>query len=302
MIRDYFTPDIREIVVDHEETFERVKEFVGRVMPRYRSRVKLYNEERPIFSANNIDSQVESVFKNEVKLPSGGSIVIDMLEALVAIDVNSGKATAGGNIEDTAWKTNLEAADEISRQLRLRDLGGLIVVDFIDMMDRRHKKSVEKQMIEAVSNDKARVEVGRLSKFGLMEMSRQRLRGSLASQSHLKCPQCQGSGVIKNPELVALEVLRKIQAAIVVGGLKLVKARMSPGPGLFLLNNKKGQLAELEDHHDVHIYILADGRLRPDEYELEMERRDDDEKENQSEDTDKRGSRPANRGAEQPPA
>ncbi|MCB0355311.1 MAG: ribonuclease E/G, partial [Bdellovibrionales bacterium] len=196
---------------------------------------------------------------------------IDSLEALVAIDVNSGKATAGGDIEETAYKTNLEAVDEIARQLRLRDLGGLIVVDFIDMLDRRHKAQVEKQMRDAVRLDKARIEVGRLSKFGLLEMSRQRLRASLSSQSHIKCQYCAGSGKVKNPELVALEVLRKIQAAVIVGHVSLVKARLAPAAALFLLNNKKFELASLENEYDTRVYILADGRLRADEYQFEME-------------------------------
>lgn len=273
VIRDYFTPEIREIIIDDEETYERVKDFVGQVMPRYRSRVKLFDEEQPLFSFHGIDEQVSDTFKKEVKLPSGGAIVIDSLEALVAIDVNSGKATAGEDIEETAYKTNLEAVTEICRQLRLRDLGGLIVVDFIDMINRRHKIEVEKRMRDSVTLDKARIEIGRLSKFGLLEMSRQRLRASLTSQSHLKCQHCDGTGKVKNPELVALEVLRKIQAAVIVGQVSLVKARLAPAAALFLLNNKKSELASLEDEYGVQIYILADGRLRADEYQFEMESR-----------------------------
>jgi ribonuclease E len=271
VIRDYFTPEILEILIDDPRTAKRVREFVNQVMPRYRSRVKSFELAEPIFSHFGIDEQVGDTMSPEVKLNSGGAIVIDSLEALVAIDVNSGKATAGGNIEETAFRTNLEAADEIARQLRLRDLGGLIVIDFIDMMDRKHKAQVETRMRDAVSKDKARIEVGRLSKFGLMEMSRQRLRASLASQSHQKCPHCEGSGKIKNAEIVALEVMRKIQAAVIVGHVTLVKARLAPGPALFLLNNKKSQLSSLERDHGVQIYILADGRLRPDTYQFEME-------------------------------
>ena len=273
VIRDYFTPDIREILIDSKETYNRVKEFVGQVMPRYRSRVKLYKEPDPIFTNFGIDEHVSDTFKSEVKLPSGGVIVIDSLEALVAIDVNSGKATAGGSIEETAFKTNMEAADEIARQLKLRDLGGLIVIDFIDMMDKRNKLKVEKRMKDAVKSDKARIEVGRLSRFGLLEMSRQRLRASLVSQSSLRCPTCAGTGRIKNHEVVALEALRKIQAAVIVGNVGIVKARLSPGPALFLLNNKKKDLSLLEEEHDVQIYILADGRMRPDEVQFEMESR-----------------------------
>lgn len=271
VIRDYFTPDVREIITDNQDTYQRVKDFVNQVMPRYRSRIKLYEQEQPLFSFHGIDEQVSDTFKGEVRLPSGGAIVIDTLEALVAIDVNSGKATAGGGIEETAYRTNLEAADAVARQLRLRDLGGLIVIDFIDMLDRKHRAEVERRMAEAVKTDKARIEVGKLSKFGLLEMSRQRLRASLSSQSHMKCQHCDGNGKVKNPELVALEVLRKIQSAVVVGHVGMVKARLAPTAALFLLNNKKYDLSLLEREHSVRIFILADGRLRADEYQFEME-------------------------------
>ncbi len=275
VIRDYFTPDVREIVIDNPETFRKVKEFVGEAMPRYRSRVKLFEEKSPLFSHYEIDDQVADTMKPEVKLRGGGAIVMEQLEALVAIDVNSGKATAGENIEDTAYKTNLEAAEEIARQLRLRDLGGLIVIDFIDMLDRRHKANVEQRLKESVKLDKARVEVGKVSRFGLLEMSRQRLRASLASQSHLECPHCMGIGKIKNPDITALEALRKIQAAIAVGQVKIVKARLNPSAALFVLNHKKGDLVKLEQEYDAKILILADGRLRSDEYNFEMETQKD---------------------------
>jgi len=271
VIRDYFTPEVREILIDDSKTFERVREFVGQVMPRYRSRVRLYTGEQPLFSHFDIEDQVNDTLKSEVKLKSGGAIIIEALEALVAIDVNSGKATSGGDIEETAYRTNLEAADEIARQLRLRDLGGLIVIDFIDMTDRRHKAALERRLREAVKLDKARIEIGRLSRFGLLEMSRQRLRASLSSQSQLKCPHCQGNGVIRNPELVALEVLRKVQAAVVAGHVAIVKARVPPAVAMFILNKKKAELVGLESAHAAQIYVLADGRLSPDEYEVEIE-------------------------------
>lgn len=270
VIRDYFTPETREIVIDDPATFTKVREFIDQVMPRYRSRIKLYDKPQPIFSFFQIEEQVGSMSAHEVKLPSGGALVIDTLEALVAIDVNSGKATTGNSIEDTAFKTNLEAADEVARQLRLRDLGGLVVIDFIDMVDRRHRAEVERRLKEAVRSDKARVEVGKLSKFGLLEMSRQRLRGSLASQSHLPCAACSGKGKVKSPELVALEVLRKIQNGVLLGQVTVVKARLSPAPALLLLNNKRKEIASLEQSNAAQIYIIADGRLRPDEYELEL--------------------------------
>ena len=271
VVRDYFTPEVREIVIDDPETFERMREFVGQVMPRYRSRVKLYTGDQPLFSSFNVEDHVSGTLKREVKLRSGGAIVIDTLEALVAIDVNSGKATGGEDIEETAYRTNLEAADEIARQLRLRDLGGLIVIDFIDMMDRRHKAAVERRIREALKLDKARIEIGRLSRFGLLEMSRQRLRASLSSQSCLKCSHCSGTGSIRNPELVALEVLRKVQGAVIAGHVGLVKARTSPAVSMFLLNNKKADLVSLERSHGARVYVLADGRLSPDEYEVEID-------------------------------
>ena len=271
VIRDYFTPEIREVLIDEPSTFNHVREFVDQVMPRYRSRIKLYSDLVPLLSHVNVEEQIETTLKKEVKLPSGGALVIDSLEALVAIDVNSGKATAGENIEETAYRTNLEAADELARQLRLRDLGGLIVIDFIDMMDPRHRAAVERRIRDAVKLDKARIEIGKVSKFGLLEMSRQRLRATLSSQSHHKCPHCEGAGLVKNPELIALEALRKIQAAVVVGHLAVIKVRLSPAPALFLLNNKKTELVDLEKKFNVKIYILADGRLHPDKYEFEME-------------------------------
>lgn len=271
VIRDYFTPDIREIIIDNAATFKSVKQFVEQVMPRYRSRVKQYAAEQPIFTHYGVDDQVSLTLEKEVKLKSGGAIVIDSLEALVAIDVNSGKATTGGTIEDTAYQTNLEAAEEIARQLRLRDIGGLIVIDFIDMTDRRHKAAIEEKMLQAVSADKARIEVGRLSRFGLLEMSRQRLRASLSSQSTITCAHCRGTGKFKSHELVALEALRKIQSAVIIGHVQTVKTRLSPGAALFLLNNKKWELAQLEKEHEVRVLILADGRLRPDEVQFEME-------------------------------
>jgi ribonuclease E len=271
VIRDYFTPDMREIIIDDPKTFQTVREFVGQVMPRYRSRIKLYEDKGPIFTHHAVDQQISDALSREVKLPSGGAIVIEQLEALVAIDVNSGKATEGANIEETAYKTNLEAAQEIARQLRLRDLGGLIVIDFIDMADKRHRISVEEKLQQCVSSDKARIELGKLSKFGLLEMSRQRLRSSLTSHSHIRCEHCQGNGQIKNPDLVALEALRKMQSAVIVGHVKKIKARLPSIPAFFLLNNKRGEIASLESEYGAQIMILPDGRLRPDQYEFEME-------------------------------
>lgn len=271
VVRDYFTPEIREIITDNERIFQEVKEFVGQVMPRYRSRVKLYEEKDPLFSHFNIENQIADTLKREVKLKGGGSIIIEPIEALVAVDVNSSKATTGENIEETAYLTNLEAAEELGRQLRLRDLGGLIVIDFIDMVDKKHKAAIERKVREVADQDKARIEIGKLSKFGLLEMSRQRLRATLTSQTHSKCTACNGTGQVRIPDLVALEALRKIQSAIVVGGVKLVKARLSPNAALFLLNNKKREIVYLEEEYQARILILPDGRLRGDDFEFELE-------------------------------
>ncbi|MGI6680487.1 MAG: Rne/Rng family ribonuclease [Bdellovibrionota bacterium] len=277
VIRDYFTPAVREIVIDNPSTYELVKEFVQEVMPRYRSRVKLYNHPEPIFTHYNIEDSVIETFEREVKLPSGGAIVIEPVEALVAIDVNSGKGTDGEGIEDTAFRTNMEAAEVIASQLRLRDLGGLIVIDFIDMLDKKHRIELEKKMLEVIKEDKARIEIGTLSRFGLLEMSRQRIRASLASQSHITCQSCKGLGKIRNPELIALEVLKKIQAAVILGKVSLVQARLSTAPTVFLLNNKKRELTRLEAEYEVRILIVPDARLRVDEYELVLKAHEDDD-------------------------
>jgi ribonuclease E len=270
VIRDYFTPDIREIIIDETNTFQKVKEFIGLVMPRYRSRVKLHEKETPLFSEYSIEQQIAQTLSHEVTLPSGGAIVIDTLEALVAIDVNSGKSTSGGSIEDTAFRTNLEAADEIARQIRLRDLGGLLVVDFIDMSDSRNRAAVEKCLRTAVKDDKARIEIGSLSKFGLLEMSRQRLRASISSQSHVKCSHCEGTGSLRASESVALDALRKMQTAIVGGGAQVVKARLAPAPALFLLNSKRAEISHLETAHKARILIVPDARLKMSEHEFEI--------------------------------
>ena len=270
VVRDYFTPDIREIIVEEPATYTAVREFVGQVMPRYRSRVVLFDRPEPIFNHYQLDSQITQIFQREVKLPSGGAIIIESLEALVAIDVNSGRSTTEGSIEDTALKTNLEAAEEVARQLRLRDLGGLIVIDFIDMSESGHRTMVEKAMKQAIRDDKARIEIGKLSKFGLLEMSRQRLRASLLSQSYSNCSNCKGTGLTKNTDSTALEALRKIHAAVVAGGMVSLKVRLPPASALYLLNVKKRFIVELEEKYSTQIMIVADGRLKSEEFEFEV--------------------------------
>ena len=210
-IRDYLRQDIGEVLVDNEEVFTKVKDLVQQVMPSYDSKVKLYQDETPLFNRFQIEGQIESAFQREVRLPSGGAIVIDPTEALVSIDINSARATKGGDIEETALQTNLEAADEIARQLRLRDMGGLIVIDFIDMSANKNQKAVENQLKEALKSDRARVQIGRISRFGLLEMSRQRLRPSLGETSGVVCPRCHGQGSIRDVQSLALQILRLLE-------------------------------------------------------------------------------------------
>src|SRR6202008_126140 len=210
-IRDYFQPDIGEILIDTEEIFEQAKSFMATVMPDNVGKVKLYRDDVPLFSRFQIEHQIESAYSRGVALPSGGPIVIDHTEALVAIDVNSARATKGGDIEETAFRTNMEAAEEVARQLRLRDLGGLIVIDFIDMESQRNQREVESRLREAMRYDRARVQLGKISRFGLMELSRQRLRPSLAESAYIPCPRCHGIGHIRGTESTALHILRIIQ-------------------------------------------------------------------------------------------
>ena len=273
-VRDYLTSDIEEIHVDDKKAFERVEDFVSRTMTKTSTKVVYYDEGWPLFSKFHLDAQVEAINQQEVTLPSGGSIVINPTEAIVAVDVNSGRSTGQADVEETAFATNKEAAVEIAKQLRLRDLGGLVVVDFIDMNDRRHKQVVEKTLKEAVRHDKAKVEMGRISKFGLLEMSRQRLKTSLVSQSNVGCSHCGGSGRVKTPEAAALEALRKIRSTAFSGGVRRVRIHMSPSGALFLLNNKRQALSSLERETEVEVVVYADGRIRPGEYKLELDRAD----------------------------
>jgi len=269
-LRDYLTPDIDEILIDDLETHRRALQFVERVMPSFASRVKFYDRKLPLLSGFHLDSQVEAVNLPEVTLPSGGSMVLSVTEAVVTVDVNSGRSTSQADVEGTAFKTNLEAADAIATQLRLRDLGGLIVIDFIDMADKRHKAVVEKGLRDAVRFDKAKVEIGRISKFGLLEMSRQRLKTSIVNQSQMTCPTCHGRGRVKTPESAALDALRKIETAVFSGGVTELRVRMAPSPALLLLNDKRRVISQLEAETGSRIVIYADGRMRPEEYELEI--------------------------------
>lgn len=272
-IRDYYTTDIQEILIDDQDTFNQIKRFFRAFSPKHTKALKLYKEKRPIFSKYQIEEQLERLYDNQVPLKSGGSIVINTTEALVAIDVNSGRCISPKDIELTAYKTNLEAADEIARQLRLRDLGGLIVIDFIDMKDRKHRKEVEKELKAALKKEKARVTVGQISKFGLLELSRQRLRSGMATSLYSACPHCRGRGVIKSTEASGLGFLRKISHEAARNDVQEIRAQMSQEVTSYLLNKKRRDLVALEEKFNLRLIIEADGNLVGSESRVEYIKR-----------------------------
>ncbi|AKD37896.1 ribonuclease E [Pasteurella multocida subsp. multocida OH4807] len=255
-IRDYLRRDIGEILIDSPKVYEKAKAHIKLVRPDFIHRVKLYQGEVPLFSHYQIESQIESAFQREVRLPSGGSIVIDVTEALTAIDINSSRSTRGGDIEETALNTNLEAADEIARQLRLRDLGGLIVIDFIDMTPVRHQREVENRIRDAVRQDRARIQISRISRFGLLEMSRQRLSPSLGESSHHVCPRCQGTGKIRDNESLSLSILRLIEEEALKENTKQVHTIVPVEIASYLLNEKRKAIYSIEKRHEVDIVVV----------------------------------------------
>jgi ribonuclease E len=267
-LRDHLRNDIGEILIDNDKVYQDAREFVQQVMPHNVRKLKHYKDDVPLFSRFQIESQIESAFARMVHLPSGGSMVIDHTEALLSIDINSARATKGSDIEDTAFKTNLEAADEIARQLRLRDLGGLIVIDFIDMMDRKHQRQVEERLRHALQIDKARVQTGRISRFGLMEMSRQRLRPSLGESSQETCPRCDGHGTIRSIESLALSILRLLEEASMKEFSGQVVVQAPPKVANFLLNEKRKALSEIEARHTVPIMVLANEYMQRPKFEI----------------------------------
>lgn len=279
--RDYLRQDIGEVLVDNPEIYERMKKFMQQVAPQWLDRLKLYKDDTPLFSRYQIEHQIETAFSREVRLESGGSIVFDKTEALVTIDINSARATKGADIEETALNTNLEAADEIARQLRLRDLGGLIVIDFIDMTPMHHQRQVENRLIEALKYDRARVQVGRISRFGLLEMSRQRLRPSLGESSSLVCPRCSGTGHIRSVQSSALSVLRMVQEEAMKENTAAVHVHLPIETATFLLNEKRVEINAIESRIGTPIMIIPDEsletphyhirRLRIEEYDAEAE-------------------------------
>ncbi len=302
-IRDYLRQDIGEILIDNPEIHERALKFMQQVMPQNLSRLKLYQDETPLFSRFQIEHQIESAFSREVRLESGGAVVFDHTEALVTIDVNSARATKGADIEETALNTNLEAAEEIARQLRLRDLGGLIVIDFIDMTPARNQRAVENQLIEALKADRARVQVGRISRFGLLEMSRQRLRPSLGESSSLVCPRCDGTGHVRGVQSSALHVLRYIQEEAMKENTAALHVHLPVETATYLLNEKRHEITTIETRLGTPVVIIPDPeietphyhvrRLRGEEYEAESDTPSYEVELREEEEEEPRHARPA---------
>src|ERR1700758_4396154 len=275
-MRDYLSDDIGEVLVDDPAAFQKAQEYMQRFMPaEAQRRLKLYSDDIPLFTRFQIESQIESAYAHKVQLPSGGSIVIDYTEALVSIDINSARATRGSDIETTATNTNLEAADEIARQLRIRDIGGLIVIDFIDMESSKNQRDVEDRLRDAMKMDRARIQIGRLSRFGLLEMSRQRLRPSLGESSHIVCPRCVGIGSIRSVESMALAVLRLIGEELRKDRTARVIAQVPVAVATYLINEKREWLRTLEDKSEAELIIVPNENIQTPEYSIRRVRDDE---------------------------
>jgi len=273
-IRDYFSDDIDEVLVDSKEAYREAKEFFRETMPKCEKLVKLHKEKRPIFSRFQLEEQIDQIYEKRVPLPSGGSLIIEPTEALVSIDVNSGKSSGERGIEDTAFKTNMEAADEVARQLRLRDLGGLIVIDFIDMRENKHNHEVEKTLKQALKMDKARVNLGRISEFGMLEMSRQRIAKTLNDAIHLECPHCEGRGKVKSVEAMALSFLRKVHGAAAKGTISEVRGGLPLEVAYYLLNRKKRELTQIENDYEIEVTVKGKTSYLLNQLELETVKRE----------------------------
>jgi ribonuclease E len=273
-IRDYFQPDIGEILIDTDDVYEQARQFMAHVMPANVSRVKRYSDDVPLFSRFQIEHQIESAYSRQVTLPSGGAVVIDHTEALVSVDVNSGRSTKGADIEETAFRTNLEAAEEIARQLRLRDLGGLIVIDFIDMESQKNQREVENRLRDALRHDRARVQTGKISRFGLLELSRQRLRPALAETSYIPCPRCNGTGHIRSTESSALHILRILEEEAMKENTGAVHLQVPVDVATFLLNEKRVDIAHIEVRHKIQLIIIPNRHLETPHHEIVRLRHD----------------------------
>jgi ribonuclease E len=269
-LRDYFTGEVTEVLVDDKEIFVKVKDYMKIMSPRHQRRVKLYKEKRPIFAHYEIEKQIETVYGSQVPLKSGGSIIIDPTEALISIDVNSGRGGDREGVETTAFKTNLEAVSEIARQLRLRDMGGLVVIDFIDMKKREHIGEVERLLREETKQDRAKIDISHISKFGLLELSRQRLRPSIESRNYQPCHHCQGRGLVLSVESASVSFLRRIWMGVSTKGVTQVKGLLPLEVATYLQNKKRKELAELESRYGVDIVLQGDPSLAPGGGELEF--------------------------------
>src|SRR5512134_693678 len=274
-IRDYFHADIGELLIDTEAIHEQAQQFMAHVMPDNVNRVKLYHDDVPLFSRFQSEHQIDAAHSRQVPLPSGGSIVIDHTEALVAVDVNSARATKGSDIEETAFRTNLEAAEEIARQLRLRDLGGLIVIDFIDMESAKNQREVENRLRDALKYDRARVQLGKISRFGLMELSRQRLRPALAESAYIPCPRCHGIGHIRGTESTALHILRILQEEAMKENTAQIVAQVPVDVATFLLNEKRTEVLSIETRFKVNVLLVPNRHLETPNYAVQRLKHDD---------------------------
>ncbi|GAB4560981.1 MAG: hypothetical protein Tsb007_25050 [Rhizobacter sp.] len=279
-IRDYFTADVGEILIDTDDIYDQAQQFMSHVMPEAAAKVKRYRDDAPLFSRFQIEHQIETAFSRTVNLPSGGAIVIDHTEALVSVDVNSARSTRGSDIEETATRTNLEAADEIARQMRLRDLGGLIVVDFIDMEESKNRRDVENRLRDALRQDRARVQFSSISKFGLLELSRQRLRPALSEGSHITCPRCNGTGHIRDTESSALQILRMVQEESMKENTAAVHVQVPVEVTSFLLNEKRTEITKIELKQRITVLLVPNKHLETPNYRLERLRHDDPRLEN----------------------
>jgi ribonuclease E len=267
-IRDVFTAEVDEILVDSEEVYRTAEEFLGEVMPQYRKRLKLFKGDRPLFHAKGVEDQIERIFQRRVSLPSGGSLVIDQTEALVAIDVNSGRFRSESDLEETAYRMNVEAIPEVCRQLRLRDLGGLIIIDMIDMRDLDRRRDVAQRMRRELRKDKARVRVAPISEFGLIELTRQRVRPSLKQETYVRCATCQGAGFVKSLESMVLKVLRDVRAFVRREGASRVEVTVPEKVAVALVNSKRAALLELETRFNREIVVLGSAELHPEEVRI----------------------------------
>lgn len=273
-IRDNLRKSTNEIIIDDQIAFIKAKQYIEQVKPDFLKNLKLYNSTIPLYNYYQIESQIETAYQREVRLPSGGSLVIDRTEALVSIDINSAKATGGADIETTAFNTNLEAADEIARQLRLRDLGGLIVIDFIDMNNNKNQRDVENRLKEALQNDRARIQVGRISRFGLLEMSRQRLRLSLGESAQDICPRCEGRGTVRNVQSHSLSIVRLIEEEALKKKVAQIQVQLPVEMATYIINEKRSQLSSIEKRHGVEVIVIANPHLQMPHYQINSVKQD----------------------------